>query len=79
MFVKTANLKLQKKNQTYRQIGNFENAKRTFEKLLALTKLKGLTGWESHACLGLANLESDTNNIDIEKVESYLAYANTTY
>ena len=65
--------------ETYRQIGDFENAKRAFRKLLTLTKLKGLTGWECHAYLGLANLECDRVNICIDRVNKYLEAACAIY
>lgn len=65
--------------ETYRQIGAFEKAKRAFEKLLNLTKLKGLTGWECHAYLGLANLACDSENFDYNKVNKYLQAANVMY
>lgn len=65
--------------ETYRQIGDFDNAKRAFKKLLSLTKLKGLTGWECHAYLGLANLECEFKTLDINKINRYLEAANAIY
>ena len=65
--------------ETYRQIGDFENSKRAFKKLLALTKLKGLIGWECHAYLGLANLECELKDPSINKINRYLEAANAIY
>lgn len=65
--------------ETYRQIGDLENAKRAFKKLLDLTKLKGLTGWECHAYLGLANLECESKVPNIDKINRYLESANAIY
>lgn len=65
--------------ETYRQLGDFENSKRAFKKLLDLTKLKGLDGWECHAYLGLANLECDEEIPDINKINRYLQSANAIY
>lgn len=65
--------------ETYRQIGDFENSKRAFKKLLALTKLKGLIGWECHAYLGLANLECESKEPSINKINRYLEAANAIY
>lgn len=65
--------------ETYRQIGDLENAKRAFKKLLDLTKLKGLTGWECHAYLGLANLECESKAPNIDKINRYLESANAIY
>lgn len=65
--------------ETYRQIGDYPNAKKAFKKLLALTKLKGLVGWECHAYLGLANLECEAVKVNLDKVERYLSSANEIY
>ena len=65
--------------ETYRQIGDFENSNRAFKKLLGLTKLKGLIGWECHAYLGLANLECESETPSLDKIDRYLESANAIY
>ncbi len=47
--------------ETFRGLKRYGEAKTAFEKLLSITKTRGLTGWQCHAELALINLLCDTN------------------
>lgn len=65
--------------EAYRQMGNYDLAECAYNKLLEITLLKGLTGWQCHAYLGLANLYVGTNSFDFEKSNKSLEMARKIY
>lgn len=65
--------------ETYRQLNEIDKAVYSFNKLLSVTQLKGLSGWLCHAYLGLAHTIQISTEADYQKVLAYLSQADEIY